>query len=675
MEQEQKPDDAALLRERLIFGFPDSVYWDQALEQHLEAIADQPQKTIRFVDRLASTVDESQRRDLQATKVEALYADNQSGAAFALAIRLLKERITDDAAERAFTVVDDQENISRLTGDELLLLGRTAHAHRHFERAIELLERARERLRGHDEEIDFLIGRAYFWSHDWDQAEKVYLAAASRTRSRERKASLLFHAARSAQLRGDDAHAEKLMTRAIAVPGRFSATAAALTQRMRTRLRDHRNAEALHDLKLMFRLFPRSAAVVDAGIAYVVGMVGEEKYDEALRIIPQIPDSSTDALDRAEIAYWKGRALEKEDPLSALDSYLDVLTTDRDTLYPQFVRERLKQPAMQKQVEAAVARRRPEIEEALNHDELDKARALQTEILLMTGGDVSELQRLRGIYLQIDRFGRFVSLEPEPFPAFPLGQTGGNSPEGRGGPAEGTSDAAEEPIERPRLLMAMGLFDEAIPDISDLYPSGDPAAQLTESLALREGGALRDSIRTAEILERSLPDQFVERLLPREAQMLLYPRYFYATIQEQSEAHDADPLLVLSIMREESRFNPHAKSAAAARGLLQFVITTARDIALELGLDSLSSEQLYEPDVVIRLGAKYIGKLRTEFHNDPFKVAAAYNAGAPQAELWSRLAPGEGDDFFYASVNFSETKNYVRKVLHSYEQYAEIYGD
>ena len=48
---------------------------------------------------------------------------------------------------------------------------------------------------------------------------------------------------------------------------------------------------------------------------------------------------------------------------------------------------------------------------------------------------------------------------------------------------------------------------------------------------------------------------------------------------------------------------------------------------------------------------------------------------ALQVALWSRLAPAEGDDFFLSSINFDETKHYVRKVMNSYKRYAEIYGN
>jgi len=115
------------------------------------------------------------------------------------------------------------------------------------------------------------------------------------------------------------------------------------------------------------------------------------------------------------------------------------------------------------------------------------------------------------------------------------------------------------------------------------------------------------------------------------------------------------------------------KPASAARGLLQFIITTARDVGRAIGLVQVSPEDLYDPKLVIQLGAKYIGDLLGEFDRDGYKVAAAYNAGPNQAKLWARMASAPGDDMFLSAINFDETKDYVRKVLNSYERYGEIY--
>ena len=156
---------------------------------------------------------------------------------------------------------------------------------------------------------------------------------------------------------------------------------------------------------------------------------------------------------------------------------------------------------------------------------------------------------------------------------------------------------------------------------------------------------------------------------------LLYPRYFYDFIAGDAKRYEADPTLVLSIMREESRFNPRAKSQAAARGLLQFIITTARDIGRDVGLVDVDPEDLYDPRVIIRLGAKYIAELSEQFGGNRYRAAAAYNAGPKQVAVWNRIQAGNGDDYFLTAVNFDETKHYVRKVMNSYERYRSIYGD
>lgn len=671
-EQQGKLEDARLLRQRLIFDGPDSLYRERAIEQQVaELRKNAPEILLSFVDRATMVSEGVVQRDLLATQVETLLVLKREDEASALGFRLLESESGDDPAERVFSLFWDELDMEHLSAEQLFLLGSAAHAHRHFERAIALLERSRAGMADRRETIDFLVGRAYFWNEQYEEAQRAYLEAASKAGSREQEASLLFHAARAAQLRDDDATAEQLMTRCIGVKGNFSSTAAALTQRMRTRLRQGRHADALGDLRLLFRLFPRSSSVVEGAIAYVASMVAAGRNDEALRILQQIPDSETDAFHQAEMAYWRGRALEASDPLSALDAYLDVLNATAPSRYKAFVRERLTQPEVARQVNAAIARRRTRIRSAADREMWDLARALQTEIVRMTAGrDEEEVARLREVYLEIPSFRAFAELEPLPLPAFPIDPDLVDSPAGRGGPSD---ESEPEGPSRTELLMAMGLYDEAASTLEDLYPSSAPSALLTRALVLREADALRQSIRTIETLERSLPDHFVHSLLPRQMRELLHPRYFYDTILEQAQEIDADPRLLLAIMREESRFDPRAKSPAAARGLLQFVITTAREIALELGLESLVSQELYEPDVVIRLGARYVGRLMAQFDGDRPRTTAAYNAGPNQARLWGRLAPAEGDDYFFVSINFNETRDYVRKVMNSYEAYGELY--
>jgi soluble lytic murein transglycosylase len=174
---------------------------------------------------------------------------------------------------------------------------------------------------------------------------------------------------------------------------------------------------------------------------------------------------------------------------------------------------------------------------------------------------------------------------------------------------------------------------------------------------------------------KRVPTDFHPDLLPLVVRQLLYPRYFFDAIAGDAKKFEADPVLLLSIMREESRFNPRAKSQAAARGLLQFIITTARDIGRDVGLVDVSPEDLYDPRVIIRLGAKYVAELMEQFGGNRYAAAAAYNAGPKQVALWLRLQAAPGNDFFIAAINFDETKHYVRKVMNSYARYSAIYGN
>jgi soluble lytic murein transglycosylase len=274
-------------------------------------------------------------------------------------------------------------------------------------------------------------------------------------------------------------------------------------------------------------------------------------------------------------------------------------------------------------------------------------------ILLSSTNHAAELKRLAGIYRHLPEYAKILDLRTEPFPKFPL----------------------KAGADRWSLLMAMGLFDETVESIEQRYPLRPPKSALTRSLALNHGNASKESIFAIEVLMNSVPRDYMPELLPLTVRQLLYPRYFYDFISDDSRSYNTDPTLVLSIMREESRFNPRAKSEAAARGLLQFIITTARQIGRDAGLVNVEPEDLYDPRIIIRLGAKYVSTLSKDFNDDHYAVAASYNAGPKQTSLWLRMSPAAGDDYFLTAINFDETKQYVRKVMNSYKRYREIYGD
>jgi tetratricopeptide (TPR) repeat protein len=753
-EEQGHDDDAARLREELVFEYPQATWRGSAitdLASHIQAHGTAAQME-EFAKRLAPTVEAARRRDLEARRVEMLRAAGDASPAVALGVRLLKEELADDPAERVARALDHPDLIKRMKPEEWMLLGESLRSHRLYDRAIEILSKTLERLPSRREDLLFALGRAHFGAERYAEAEKLYLRGAGQARAGEPKATFYYHASRAAQLLGDDARAEQEMSQAIKAAGPGQPTrkrgrrtfrrvstnpanlsapapsappsvreapivraslsvtasgatraassvklgsggkklgrrksraavragppspmiavshgAAALVQRLRTRLAQKRYGEAEADLRYAFQRFPGEAAA-DAAIAYSVALLAAGRTAPARAALQALAHPS-DRYVASEVDYWVARSQETDDPAQALREYLQVLRALVPTHFAYFARRRVADPALAARLAEELKTRVAEVDRLLAAGDFDAARLIQTDLVLLApaADRPREVEKLRGIYAKLPRYREVLDLKPYDLPRFPLPTP--PAPENR--PAALPAPGAES--QRLDLLLAMGLFDDAIDLVPVRWGLTPPPAALTRSLALHLGAAPRGSIYAAEVLMRSVPNDFVPELLPHTLRELLYPRYFYDLIEAEAKKRGADPRLVLSVMREESRFDPRAKSAAAARGLLQFIITTAREVGRTLGLVDLKAGDLYDPAVVIQLGAKYVADLSKQFEGDPYRTAAAYNAGPNQVKLWFRLSPEPRPDAFFSSISFDETKNYVRKVLNSYERYGEIY--
>ena len=653
-EGRENSEAASRLRQQVIFEIEDSQYRSQAVEEeiaHLGALPD-PQPLLAFSEKVAPSLSKEARRDLDARVVDALLRSGQTSRAAAMALAILKEGTSDDAADRAARALDRPELIRTLDPAQLAMLGETLQSHRHYGRAAAVLTAAIPRLPARANDLRFALGRSHFGSENYAEAQRIYLSSARLTNDLRWKATFLWHAARAAQLQGDDKTGEQLMTQSIAVRGNFPSTTAALTQRIRTRAKQRRLGEAASDLALLRRVAPNSRATLEGALALALGQLGAGNAAAARATLESVPTRLLDPYDRAEFDYWRARTLEGTNVRAAFDAYLSVLRSTSPTHFAYFARERLDSPAMAPRLAAELDAREAEVARLIAGKDFAAAKRAQTDRILLSSQDrPAEIAKLAGIYRELPEYRRILELSPEPLPALPL------------------RDASD----RASLLMALGLHDETTDEIRSRWTLRDVRSALTQSLAMNRANASRESIYAVEVLMRSVPDDYLPDLLPMSVRQLLYPRYFYPSIVRDSERFDADPRLVLSIMREESRFNPRAKSAAAARGLLQFIITTARDIGRNIGLVDVSPEDLYDPRIIISLGAKYVAELMEEFDGNRYSAAGAYNAGPYQVKLWTRLAPAPGNDFFLSAVNFDETKHYIRKVMNSYRRYGEIY--
>ncbi|MBI4473650.1 MAG: transglycosylase SLT domain-containing protein [Acidobacteria bacterium] len=123
--------------------------------------------------------------------------------------------------------------------------------------------------------------------------------------------------------------------------------------------------------------------------------------------------------------------------------------------------------------------------------------------------------------------------------------------------------------------------------------------------------------------------------LPQTASRLplLYPAGFRQFVCQAAGLYNADPLWLHAIIWQESKYNPNARSSAAARGLMQFIPQTAGSVASAIGMADLTIEKLYDPSVSIQLGAQHWWSLLEKLRS-PEMALAAYNGGFDNVQRW-----------------------------------------
>ena len=171
------------------------------------------------------------------------------------------------------------------------------------------------------------------------------------------------------------------------------------------------------------------------------------------------------------------------------------------------------------------------------------------------------------------------------------------------------------------------------------------------------------------------------RGMPADFWTLVYPRPFWETVVQSAGAHGVDPTLLVSLMRQESRFDPEARSAVGAVGLLQVMPYTAEALAVRAGVgriltpDGLDEAALTDPAVNTAIAARLNADLLELFEGVRAPVIASYNAGEERVADWWEGAQGLRQDFFVDTIPYSETRRFVREVLANYAAYQRVYGE
>ncbi len=213
-------------------------------------------------------------------------------------------------------------------------------------------------------------------------------------------------------------------------------------------------------------------------------------------------------------------------------------------------------------------------------------------------------------------------------------------------------------MEKIDLIIDAGLRGYAVRElIRRAEMKGDPGSLREVAFRLME----LQEYRRALLITSTLP----EKMRPYE---ILYPLAFWPMVSSAAADYDMDPYLLLSLIREESHFDPEALSPSGAVGLMQLMPQTASTTARELQVPVAGSQSLRDSALNIRLGTHYLNILLKQFDSVPAALAA-YNAGGTRVKKWLSDNNYEAYDEFIEDIPFEETRNYVKRIVSSYYHY------
>ncbi len=144
-------------------------------------------------------------------------------------------------------------------------------------------------------------------------------------------------------------------------------------------------------------------------------------------------------------------------------------------------------------------------------------------------------------------------------------------------------------------------------------------------------------------------------------------------IEEYCGKNGIEPAFVCAVIYRESHYDPTAVSGAGARGLMQLMPDTGTWWAEKLGLSGYTADSLFDPEINIRLGVRYLRYLSQKFGGDPILVACGYHAGAGNVESWLKKYSSDGVSLTLEEIPMDDTKTYAGRVLESYAIYLQNY--
>ncbi len=248
---------------------------------------------------------------------------------------------------------------------------------------------------------------------------------------------------------------------------------------------------------------------------------------------------------------------------------------------------------------------------------------------------------------------------------------------------EGFGEVEKLSFKRSEYLMDLGLKDEIACEIAEFKEDDkDEKRMIAKALYLYASGYWLDAIVQYGKLSRDYRDG-----LPPGMERILFPKNYEDYVEQYTDKVGVDPDFVYAIIRQESVFNPRAKSSVGASGLMQLMPATAKMEARRLSKSYISRGEkrslqrkvrrktnLLEPKTNVIIGVHHVHSLLKRYRN-PVYLLTSYNANPRATKRWKENISSRDILSFIERIPYQETKSYVKLVMRNYFYYKRWYGE
>lgn len=247
------------------------------------------------------------------------------------------------------------------------------------------------------------------------------------------------------------------------------------------------------------------------------------------------------------------------------------------------------------------------------------------------------------------------------------------------------NDSSRYKIDRIKILLQMGKRESASCEIAELSDGNGRRDEYQIAAAKSVLYYLSGEWLKAVKMYGNLPRNF-RKTLPGGFERILFPLKYDEKIVPLAENLDIDPFFVISLIRQESLFNPEAYSGAGAIGLMQMLKSTAKleskrllpayvggeRAKYNLIRKASSKRNLFDPEINLKIGIHHVHSLLKEFGSEVFALIA-YNAGPRRVDSWKKRFDTEDPVLFAEMIPFRETRGYVKLIMRNYFYYKRWY--